>query len=91
MLCVVLSDDDVIVMRDGTIHREDGFYRSVARVFGLGVSMARLFLEQSGGDLRLEVEKGAGGTFVVTVPVELPSSVRLTGANPVPEARFGAA
>ncbi|QDV06509.1 Histidine protein kinase DivJ [Planctomycetes bacterium Poly30] len=88
---VVLSEDDVRVMEEGTLMREDGFYRSVARVFGLGISMARLFLMQSGGQLRLEVEPGVGGTFVATVPAELSAEVKLLGTDWAPGARSGAA
>lgn len=67
---VVLSEEDVAVLADGTVMRANGFYRSVARVFGLGVSMARLFLIQSGGSLSLELAEGNGGSFIIHLPVK---------------------
>ncbi len=81
-LGAVVSLDDIEVMAQGTMMREDGFYRSVARVFGLGVSMARLFLAQSGGTLRLEVEEGVSGAFVATVPIDTASQIGLMVAEP---------
>ncbi len=68
---VVLSEEDVVVMDEGTVMRSNGFYRSVARVFGLGVSMARLFVSQSGGSTRLELAEGIGGTFVAELPIKV--------------------
>jgi signal transduction histidine kinase len=67
---VVLSEEDVAVLAEGTVMRANGFYRSVARVFGLGVSMARLFLIQSGGSLGVELAEKSGGTFVIHLPVQ---------------------
>lgn len=67
---VVLSEEDVSVLTEGTVMRTNGFYRSVARVFGLGVSMARLFLSQSGGSLRLELAEETGGSFIVQIPAK---------------------
>lgn len=84
---VVLSSADIGVMEEGTVMQPDGFYRSVARVFGLGVSMARLFLAQSAGSLRLEIEEGMGGAFIATVPIQKVAAPSLEA----PEIRAGAA
>jgi len=62
------SDDDVRTMRDGLVETEHGVDRSVARVFGLGVAMARAFLEAEGGAVRLAAAEG-GGTYSITVPL----------------------
>lgn len=71
------SAEDVAVIDQGTTMRDDGFYRSVARVFGLGVSMARMFLLQSGGKLRLETSPGFGGAYVVELPARAGAERRL--------------
>lgn len=59
---------DVRTMRDGLVETEHGVYRTVARVFGLGVAMARSFVEAEGGAVRLEAADG-GGTYSITVPL----------------------
>lgn len=67
---VVLSEEDVTVMEEGLVIRSNGFYRSVARVFGLGVSMARMFLSQSGATTCLELAEGVGGSFIARFPIK---------------------
>lgn len=62
------SSNDIDVLAHGTLEFETSLYRSVARVFGLGVAMAKLFLEESRGAVRLEPRPGVGGAYVVTIP-----------------------
>jgi len=38
---------------------------------GLGLSIARRIVEEHGGELRMESQKGRGATFVVSLPVYL--------------------
>lgn len=62
------GETDIAVIKEGFRECDHGLHRSVARVFGLGVAMSRLFLESIGGSLHLESRKGSGGVYVLTVP-----------------------
>lgn len=65
------SDVDVRVMREGCVETDGGPYRTVARVFGLGVAMSKLFLCECGGDITLEKSSMGGGRFRVLVPTRV--------------------
>ena len=60
-------DVDIAVLRDGVVDSDTGPYRSVARVFGVGVAMVRLWAAEVGGEVRLRRTDG-GGVFALELP-----------------------
>lgn len=62
------SNNDMTVFAESNMESGTGNSRGVARAFGLGVSMAKPFLEGSGGAIRIEPRQNVGGRFVLTLP-----------------------
>jgi signal transduction histidine kinase len=60
-------------------HQVDGGSTRVAGGFGLGLSLARHFVEAHGGTLTVKSAPGEGSTFVVRVPRSAASAPRLAG------------
>lgn len=60
------SDEDQRILVEGVVER-DGYYRSLTRVFGLGVALASRLVTAAGGDLRLHAD-AEGGRFRLRLP-----------------------
>lgn len=73
------SEDDIRTLRDGLVETEHGVDRTVARVFGLGVAMATVFVESEGGTVRL-ARTPDGGRFEVVLPLRSPGAIARAAA-----------
>ncbi len=64
-------------------YRADSVRNSAVHGSGLGLSISRDIVNQHGGDLRLESERGKGTTAIMTVPMK----DREPAGDPSPESK----
>jgi two-component system sensor histidine kinase ResE len=74
---ITVSDTGIGIPKDELPYIFDKFYqvkrsRSVAKGFGLGLSIARFIAEEHKGSIAVESEEGKGSTFTVFLPIFYP-------------------
>jgi signal transduction histidine kinase len=60
--------------------QEDAGYTRKFEGTGLGLALARRYVEKTGGRLSVETEKGRGSTFTISLPVAAPIAAEATDA-----------
>jgi signal transduction histidine kinase len=79
-LSVRVSDTGVSIPANEQEKIFEPFYRGsqgrrIVEGMGLGLSIARDIVSAHGGEIRVESASGAGSTFILQIPVEVPSEI----------------